>query len=439
MSKYFSRIISRDVWKFSQLRKYDYDIFRNTAKIVDNNEYSVSALISVDEISRLADSGYVVLIEKPEEAAIFKPSETSMLGSILEDEESALTGYLTAVGIEASIEQLAETYDSICEVILLPNPTHEGRRSRVLKLCSSNHGGSTKPGIFLLAGAHARELVNPDLLIHFVSGICKAYATNSDFNFNEVSIPFEKIKLILEQLEIFVLPLLNPDGREHVQSPFGERMWRKNRNPNPGLRGRGVDLNRNFDFLWESGVGTSVDSGSNIYRGLEPGSEPEIQNVIHVFDTYPNILGFLDIHSYSELILYPWGDDDNQTHNRKMNFMNVSYDGLRGALNDSQYREFIPADDQDWYVRVGERMQSAILGVRGRQYSLRQSSGLYPTTATSIDYSYARFFRDSSDTKIYSLTLETGREFQPPFSEARQIMQEIFPAITEFCLSFLEA
>ncbi|MCI4060391.1 carboxypeptidase, partial [Bacillus cereus] len=53
--------------------------------------------------------------------------------------------------------------------------------------------------------------------------------------------------------------------------------WRKNRNPNHTNGGNylGVDINRNFDFLWNSGIGTSDNPAVIIYKGTAPFSEPE--------------------------------------------------------------------------------------------------------------------------------------------------------------------
>ncbi len=94
----------------------------------------------------------------------------------------------------------------------------------------------------------------------------------------------------------------------------------------------GVDLNRNYDFLWDSGIGTSTNSGTEIYRGKSPNSEPETRNVVEVLNKNQNIICVVDVHSYQQTILYPWGDDDNQTADPDMNFKNPGYDGGRGLL-----------------------------------------------------------------------------------------------------------
>jgi carboxypeptidase T len=51
---------------------------------------------------------------------------------------------------------------------------------------------------------------------------------------------------------------------------------------------------------------------SETYRGEAPFSKPETQNVKHIFDEFKNIKYYIDIHSFGEMILYSWGDDNNQ-------------------------------------------------------------------------------------------------------------------------------
>jgi carboxypeptidase T len=102
-----------------------------------------------------------------------------------------------------------------------------------------------------------------------------------------------------------------------------------------GLPCKGVDINRNYDFLWNSGIGTSADSCDEIFKGAGAFSEPETKNVRYLLVQCTNINYMVDVHSYSEDILYPWGDDDNQTSDPLMNFMNPKYDGLRGYLEDT--------------------------------------------------------------------------------------------------------
>ena len=153
-----------------------------------------------------------------------------------------------------------------------------------------------------------------------------------------------------------------------------------------------------------------------------------------MFDAYPNIEYYLDIHSYSELILYSWGDDDNQTTDPTQNFSNLDYDEKRGIQEDQQYLEFISPLDEIIAVGLAHRMNDALVAVRdGRGYTVQESSGLYPTTATSTDYAFSRNPEEKDKYKIQGWTIEFGKEFIPPFNEMRKIIKDVCSAMTQLC------
>jgi len=345
-----------------------------------------------------------------------------------------MPGYLSVAGVEQALQNLVATYPAFVTLINLPNTSVEGRASHAVKIGS---GTGTKRGLLLIAGLHARELVNPDLVLTLAYNLCKAYSTHTGLTFGGKSYDATAVRLIVEGLDVFVFPLVNPDGRAFVQAPGGDRWWRKNRNPNPGQACKGVDLNRNFDFLWPSGIGTSANPCSEVYKGAGGFSEPEIRNVQWLPDNYPQIGFIADVHSYSELILYPWGDDENQTTNAGMNFMNPAYNAVRGVVGDTSYKEYIPAAELNWYATTAGKVRDAIAAVRGRVYTAQQEIQLYPTTGTSVDYTYARHFVDPAKHRVYAITLETGREFQPADAEALQIISEVSAGLIEFCLASL--
>jgi carboxypeptidase T len=346
-------------------------------------------------------------------------------------------GYLTAAGIESGLYYLSTTYPSLCQLIVLPETSREGRTSRAIKIGVGS--GPKRRGILLIAGLHAREIVNPDLLMSFALRLCQRYTANAGIDFGPKSYPTTRVRQVVQGLDLFIFPLVNPDGRVYVQSPIGDPWWRKNRSPNGGLSCKGVDLNRNFDFLWKSGIGSSANPCNyQIYRGSAPFSEPEARNVRHLLDTFPRIAYLMDLHSYAEELYYPWGDDNNQTTNSSMSFTNTAFDGLRGQPGDSLYREFIPATEQTRFAAVARRVTDAIKTVRGRSYTPMQGVGLYPTSGTSDDYAYSRHFADPSKPRVWGFSIETGREFQPPYSEALKIISEVSAGLFEFSLAALE-
>jgi murein tripeptide amidase MpaA len=343
-------------------------------------------------------------------------------------------GYLSANGIEACLQYLTNTYPTICQLVTLPEPSVNGATIHAIKLAK---GGGQRHAQLLLGGVHARELVPPDALVSLALRLCQAYTSGSALTFGSRTYAAGTIKLLIEALDTYILPETNPDGRAFVQAVGGDPWWRKNRRSS-GSGCIGVDINRNYDFLWSSGIGTSPDPCEyQVYKGSMAFSEPETRNVRWLLDTYPNIECMVDVHSYSQLFLYAWGDDDNQTTDPSMNFRNPAFDGLRGIPGDAAYREYIPAADRDWFVNSGVRVRDAIAAVRGRSYLVEQGVGLYPTSGTSDDYAYSRHFADGSKERVYAYTLEIGTEFQPTYAEALIEIDEVASGLIQFSIQCL--
>ena len=158
-----------------------------------------------------------------------------------------------------------------------------------------------------------------------------------------------------------------------------------------------------------------------------------------MIDTYTNIKIMIDVHSYSELVLYPWGDDDYQTEDPTMNFNNPQFDGQRGTPGDSIYKEYIPEVDLDWFKATGMKMKDAISAVRGSNYGVQPGIGLYSTSGASHDFAYSLHFVDTGNRTIMAYTVETAKEFQPAYSEAKHVMSEVSAGLLEFCITCMSS
>lgn len=353
--------------------------------------------------------------------------------------------YLNVEEIESALENLAEAYPASCERVRLPHPTHEGRTCHALRL-GTRPAGDTD-GVLLLGGVHAREWVPPDALVALAADLLEAFGDGKGITWGKKRYTAEQVRQVFEGLSIFVFPCVNPDGR--LWSQTADPDWRKNRRPGPDGRPQtvGVDLNRNFDFLWDhiqkfapaSQVATSDDPADKyVYRGPAPASEPEVQNVVWILDNWPRIRWMADVHSYGPDLLYSWGCDQNQTTDPGRNFQNAAYDGVRGLPNDTSYGEYIPATDLEVYTTVANRMQDAIEDVRDQHYDVIQAYSLYPTSGCSDDYAYARHFVTPGIGRVYGITVECGRRFQPSYQEGLKVMMDVCSGLLALCLSALE-
>ena len=117
-------------------------------------------------------------------------------------------------------------------------------------------------------------------------------------------------KEIIDNLNIHVLPMANPDGYEYSRTGSGQaRFWRKNRAQINGSKCIGVDLNRNFGFHWGE-AGVSDDPCSDIYCGSAPFSEVETRNIkVYLGPLLDRLVLGHSVHSYGQLWLWPFGFD----------------------------------------------------------------------------------------------------------------------------------
>lgn len=252
----------------------------------------------------------------------------------------------------------------------------------VLKLSKKNNI-QHKPVLLVNSAIHAREYATAPLVLAFAKSLLAGIGNNADADW------------ILEQQEVHLVLQTNPEGRKIAETGL---LWRKNINDNSCSSGNyGVDLNRNFDFGWNSAPGgSSGDSCDLTYRGVSAGSEPETQALQQysraIFQdnrgplrtdaapaTTPGI--HLDIHSYSELVLWPWGENATPAPN--------------AAALQTLGRKFA------WF----------------NDYLPTQAVGLYPTDGTTDGVSYGEL-------GVAAYTFEIGTAF---FQSCAVYQNQILP------------
>ncbi|XP_010706545.1 carboxypeptidase A1-like [Meleagris gallopavo] len=196
------------------------------------------------------------------------------------------TSYHTLNEIYAFMDLLVAENPNLVSKLEIGHTT-ENRPIYVLKF---SKGGTNRPAIWIDTGIHSREWVTQASGVWFAKKI--------------VQEKDEGLANILDQMDIFLEIVTNPDG--FVFTHTSNRMWRKTRSRHSGSLCVGVDPNRN----WDAGFGGSGASGnpcSETYRGPYANSEPEVQAIVDFVKNHGNIKAFISIHSYSQLLLYPYG------------------------------------------------------------------------------------------------------------------------------------
>lgn len=295
--------------------------------------------------------------------------------------------YRTVEETQASMEALVDAYPDLVEIVDI-GPSWQaldgvgGYRLQVLRATQRGIAGP-KPKLFMMTSVHAREYTPAELGIRFVEELLAGYGSDPDATW------------LLDHHELHALLQANPDGRKRAETGV---LWRKNHNTTHCGSGNsaGVDLNRNFPFEWGNWNGSSGSACNDTFRGPAPVSEPETQAIIDYvrgqFDDTrdaplsapadPDTQGvFLDIHSYSGLVLWPWGFTTTLAPNATA----LQAFGRRLA----------------WF----------------NNYTPQAAVGLYPTDGTTDDFAYG-------DLGLAAYTFELGTAF---FQDCASFENTIYP------------
>jgi len=269
------------------------------------------------ELGRLETAGFHVVVDGELTEMMCAPRRP------LPKQKAGIIGlpcYRTVDETFADVEDLVARHPTLAEWIDIGDswevhsgwePGFEGDDLMVLKLGNSLTTGvgtpaapDSKPILFVEGSIHARECPAPELLTRFAEELLSSYDTDADATW------------LLDEHEIHLLLFFNPDGRRRAE--LGE-YWRKNANNQhcTATDDRGVDLNRNFDYLWNCCGLSSNDECDQTYHGTGGASEPEIRAVQdYLRAIFPrqwtpeppsDATGvFIDLHSYGREIYWPW-------------------------------------------------------------------------------------------------------------------------------------
>lgn len=234
--------------------------------------------------------------------------------------------------MKETFDELQKNYPQYVRVFSF-GQSFEGRELLALHL-TDHSKKKNKPGILITGSHHAREHLSTDVPIRVAERFIK--------NNQEA-----RIKDLLETRDIYFLPMVNPDGAMWDIRGRNYKIWRKNMR-SAGRAAYGVDLNRNYSQGW-GGPGSSDRAASDIYRGARPFSEPETQAIKSFIESNSNITMLLSFHSFSELILYPWGNTTEPIPNERAK---EAY--IKMAEDMAKWNGYLPMQASELYVASGD-------------------------------------------------------------------------------------
>jgi nitroreductase len=283
--------------------------------------------------------------------------------------------YHTYAEIGAAFDSLEALYPGLALRIDIGD-SREGRDVLALKISDNVAADEEEPEVLFMGCHHAREIISVEMPFLFAEHLLAAYGTDS------------LATALVDSREFWIVPLVNPDGHQYVVD--ADPLWRKNRRDN-GDGTHGVDLNRNYSYMWGyDDFGSSPSTGSETYRGPTPASEPETQAIEGLLQTRSFVFA-LSFHSYGRQYLYPWG-----------------------------YLK-LPTEDNDIFAAVGESLAAGNGYTPGNAYI----GTIYITNGDVDDYAYG----DSTKPICFAITPEIGDEFETPASMIPVHFAEQLPAM----------
>ncbi|MEY4629990.1 MAG: hypothetical protein RIQ81_110 [Pseudomonadota bacterium] len=206
-------------------------------------------------------------------------------------------GYKTPGEVDFAVQSLADRYPELVTVESFGR-TQEGRDLWAIKITSGESSKYGKPVVFLNALHHAREVMTVEVVMDAAESLAAGYERDA------------QIKQWLDTTEVWVVPMVNPDGSNKVWTE--DSMWRKNTSGSDG-----VDVNRNYPYRWNGCNGSSGSPYSDTYRGPSAGSENETKAMMALVEKIRPVYS-ISFHSYSELVLYPYSCDGERVPQREV-------------------------------------------------------------------------------------------------------------------------
>ena len=276
--------------------------------------------------------------------------------------------------------------------------TLQGRPVLAVKIGEADDSPS-RPNVLFMATYHAREWAATEMALRLIRHLSRTPAPNP------------RVDSLVRRRDIWIVPVVNPDGYQYTFTT--DRLWRKNRRPNTDGT-YGVDLNRNHAEHWGADeTGSSSATWAETYRGPSAESELETQAIAAFHRAHVPVVA-VSYHTFTGLILWPWGDNFGRITGDDGIFRALGGTDVRPSVRDN-----LPGSERDHYHPAW-------------------GWNLYPTNGEYTDWAYATF-----GTIAFTPELSSGFEnngyygFEFPDNEQR--LAQLFDDNLPFALDLLDA
>jgi len=348
----------------------DSNAIAQTGAAIDNIEHGkIYVTATPAEVLAIQKLGFTV-------TAMPKPDAGARAGTdaAINDFPPADSNYHNYAEMTADINAVVAAHPTIVQKLSYGS-SFEGRDLVLLKISDNVATDENEPEVVYNAHQHAREHLTVEMALYLLHLYADNYGSDT------------RITNIVNSREIWILPDVNPDGGEYDIATGSYRSWRKNRQPNAGSSAIGTDPNRNWGYNWGCCGGSSGTPSSETYRGPSAFSAPEIANFRNFVNSrvvggVQQIKTNIDFHTYSELVLWPYGYTTANTAPGLSADQERTFRLLGNAM--AATNGYTPEQSSDLYITDGDSLDW-MWGVHGifaytfEMYPVNGSSqGFYP-------------------------------------------------------------
>ena len=349
---FISSLFSYELYKEIKINHIDQELISTLHQLHIHLDHvhmepdnSIKFAISQSDLNKL-DSHHISYVVIHEDLEAFYASRLTNDIESRDFEYGSMGGYYTWNEIVENLDELFQDYPNLVAEKISIGQSLEGRDIWAIKMSDNPNIDEDEAEVLYTGLHHAREPMSYMNLFYYMNWLVENYGID------------QMATDILDNRELWFVPALNPDGLVYNQqiAPNGGGMQRKNGRETCNGGVDGVDLNRNYSFMWGlDDTGSSPNGCDETYRGTGPFSEPET-SAISAFVEQHDFPIALNYHSYSNLLIYPFG---------------------------YSYNNPMDEDDLNTFIEIGQELVS----VNG--YELGTGPDLlYPVNGEACDWMY---------------------------------------------------